>query len=158
MTTSNSSVARRLFEEVWNGKRDDIIDEIFDPSCIAHLESWEVHGPDQFRNMRSEILESFPDLHLEVLDIIEDGDQVAVRWAAEATLQGTGFGMPATGNSVHFRGMTWLVIEGGRITRSWDAWNLSQVIQEFLYAQPGDEGAGPPASLRLLRKTGDSQE
>lgn len=158
MTTTNASVARRLFEEVWNDKRDDIIDEIFDPSCIAHLESWEVHGPQQFKNMRSEILESFPDLHLEVLDVIGEGSQIAVRWAAEATLQGAGFGMPATGNSVRFRGMTWLVIKKGRITRSWDAWNLSQVIQEFLYAQPGDESATAAASLRLLRKTGDSRE
>jgi len=155
MTTSNSTVARRLFEDVWNGKRDDIIDEIFDPLCTAYLESWEVHGPQEFRAMQAEILESFPDLRLEVLDVIEAGDQVAVRWQAEATLQGSGFGMPASGSQVRFRGMTWLVIENGRITKSWDAWNLSQVIQEFLYAQPGNETATAAANLRLLRKQED---
>jgi len=158
MTLSNADVARRLFEDIWNDKRDDIIDEIFDPKCIAYLESWEVHGPQQFRAMRAEILESFPDLRLEVLDIIEDGDKVAVRWAAEATLQGSGFGMPVSTNEVRFRGMTWLVIEHGRITRSWDAWNLSQVIQEFLYAQPGSENATAATNLRLLRKQEDKRD
>ena len=158
MTTthrSNTAVARRLFEEVWNGKRDDLIDELYDPACVSLLEGWELEGPDEFRAMRSEILESFPDLQLEIRGVLEDGENVAVRWIATATHQGEGFGLSASGGSVQFRGMTWLTFRDGRIIKSWDSWNLNQVIQELLYSSPGDTGIA--AGLKLLRQP-DSPE
>lgn len=123
-------IGRRWFEEVWNARRDESVDELMAPDSIGHVEGGEYRGPAGFREMRAMFLSALPDVHLEVEDILSsaDGKRAAVRWRAYGTHGGEGFGLKATNRNIDVRGTTWLVVENGKVVEGWDTWNLNGLI------------------------------
>jgi predicted ester cyclase len=67
-------------------------------------------------------------VHIEVEDILADGDRAAVRWRATGTHAGDGFGFAATKRGIDVRGTTWLIAKNGKIVEGWDTWNLNAMI------------------------------
>lgn len=121
-------IGRRWFEEVWNARRDDAVDELMSADALGHVEGGEVRGPAGFREMRAGFLTALPDVHIEIEDILADGNRAAVRWRAYGTHGGEGFGLAATNRRIDVRGTTWLVVEDGKIVEGWDTWNLNGLI------------------------------
>ena len=121
MSTNNANLARRWFEEVWNQRRTDTIDELLPPEGRCHTDAGLIVGPEVFKEkMHGPLLAAFPDLRVELEDVLASGDQVAVRWRVTATHDGDGLGMRATGKRVSFRGVTWLRYEDGKMTEGWN--------------------------------------
>jgi steroid delta-isomerase-like uncharacterized protein len=137
MPTDNERVARRWFEEVWNTRRDETIEELMQPQSLGHMEGGDVRGPGDFKAVRKEMLTAFPDLRVTVEDTLGDGEKVAVRWSAAGTHKGTALGLEATNAPVAFRGITWLVIRDGKIIEGWDAWNQGKLMTEMQSAAAG---------------------
>ena len=133
MTAANdpAAIARRWFEEVWNERRDDTVDELMSADSHGHVEGGDVRGPQAFREMRAMFFAALPDVHLEIEDVVADRDRAAVRWRATGTHAGDGFGFPATKQQVHFRGTTWLTVRDGRIVEGWDTWNLGGLLESL---------------------------
>ncbi|HEX6097588.1 MAG TPA: ester cyclase [Thermoanaerobaculia bacterium] len=126
-----AAIARRWFDEVWNERRDDSVDELMSPDARGHIEGGEAHGPEDFRRMRAMFVAALPDVRIEVEDVVADGERAAVRWRAVGTHAGDGFGFPATRQQVHVRGTTWMVIRNGRIVEGWDTWNLGGLLESL---------------------------
>ena len=126
-----ATVARRWFEEVWNERRDDTVDELMTDDSHGHVEGGEVRGPQAFREMRAMFLSALPDVRIEVEDVVAEGDRAAVRWRATGTHAGDGFGFPATKQQVHVRGTTWMTVRDGRIVEGWDTWNLGGLLESL---------------------------
>ena len=122
------TIARRWFEEAWNERRDDSVDELMSAEAYGHVEGGVVHGPDEFRKMRGTFLAALPDVRIEVEDVIAEGDRAAVRWRAKGTHGGDGFGFAASNRTVDISGTTWLTIRDGRIVEGWDTWNLGGLL------------------------------
>jgi predicted ester cyclase len=125
---SNADVVRRWFRDVWVDGGEVVIDELMVPEAAGVMEGFTIANRDGFKAARRAFLDLFPDLALTLDDVIEEGDKVVVRWSAEGTHRGDGFGFPATNRRVAFRGMTWVELRGGRLVRGWDSWNLGGVI------------------------------
>ena len=125
------TVARRWFEEVWNGRRDESVDDLMAPRAPGHVEGGEVIGPEGFRQMREMFLSALPDVRIEIEDILAEGDRAAVRWRARGTHTGNGFGFEASKRPVDIRGTTWLVVRDGQIVEGWDTWNLSAMLESL---------------------------
>jgi predicted ester cyclase len=106
MTLDLAALGRRWFEEVWNQRRNETIDELMHQEGRGHLEGREVRGPENFKAASAELLRAFPDLRVTVEDAIAQGNQVVVRWNATATHTGAALGLTPTGRSVAVRGMT----------------------------------------------------
>jgi steroid delta-isomerase-like uncharacterized protein len=127
--TDAREVARRWFEEVWNARRSEAIDELMAPDSAGHVEgAGELRGPAEFRRMQSTFISALPDVRLEIEDIVGEGERVAVRWRARGTHTGDGFGFPATRQTVDIRGTSWLVIREGKVVEGWDTWNLGGLL------------------------------
>jgi steroid delta-isomerase-like uncharacterized protein len=132
MSNPNAAVARRWFEEVWNQRRAETVDELLRPDSVGHTESGDVVGPDDFKNkVHAELLAALPDIRVTVEDVIADGDNVVVRWSASGTHRGDGMGLKATGRAVTFRGLTWMVVRGGKLVEGWDAWNQEGLLRQL---------------------------
>lgn len=125
MSETNSQLARRWFDDVWNRRREETVRELLHPGIVGQMEGRVVRSPDEFLQARREMLTALPDLRVEVQGVVSEGDEVAVRWAANAT---------GPGGPVSFRGVTWLVFEGGRIVRGWDSWNQALLMQQLAVA------------------------
>jgi predicted ester cyclase len=124
-------IGRRWFEDVWSKRRDDLVDELMTPDSIGHVEGGEYRGPEGFRQMREMFLSALPDVHIDVEDVISDGDRAAVRWRARGTHTGHGFGFAPTHERIDVRGTTWLVVHGDKIVEGWDTWNLEGMLSSL---------------------------
>lgn len=132
MSETNRAVALRWMNEVWNERREETIDELLTADSVGHMEGGDTRGPEEFRKARLALLDAFPDLHVDVEATVCEGDSVVVRWRVTGTHTGDGLGFRATGSRVAFRGITWLVIRGGRFVEGWDSWNQGSLIQTLM--------------------------
>jgi predicted ester cyclase len=82
----NKATIRRLVEEVLNGGRLELVDDLYAPELAAAARRWIA----PFRT-------SFPDVHMEVLELIAEDDQVVGRFVCSATHQGEWLGHAPTG-------------------------------------------------------------
>jgi len=132
---SNALLARTWFRNVWLPGGESTVHELMHPEAVGHLEGADVHGPAEFLPARAALLDAFPDISVRVDDLIEQGDQVAVRWSVTATHGGDGLGIPASQQKVSFRGITWMRFAHGRVVEGWDAWNQGQLLTSLASAQ-----------------------
>jgi predicted ester cyclase len=88
MSEANKLLLRRWFEQVWNQKSEAAIDQMFGTDGKSHgfpdADSLLV-GPEAFKAVHRVFCGAFPDLHVEVEDVVAEGDRVAVRWRVTMT-------------------------------------------------------------------------
>ncbi len=82
----NKKVVRRLVQEVLNGGRMDVIDDLYSPTLAADAKQWIA----PFRA-------SFPDVQMKVVDLIAEDDKVVGRFTCSATHLGEWLGHAPTG-------------------------------------------------------------
>ena len=134
MTQDNKALARRWFEEVWNQGREATIDELFSADGVTFglgEADTEVRGPAQFKVFFRNLRGAFPDLHLALIDLISEGDKVAVRFIAKGTHTGKGLPFPATGRSIRVAGMSILQIANGKLVKGWNNWDQLGMLQQL---------------------------
>ena len=147
MSEENKTLMRRWFEEVWNRGRAEAIDELFAEDGVAHgLEGTaggELRGPSDFRAFHQRFRESFPDIEVEVVDTISEGDKVAALCTVRGRHQGDALGFGPTGQTVEFAGMTFVRVRDGQIVEAWNNFDFMSMYQQLgaLRLQtPGTEG------------------
>lgn len=134
MAMEESTLARRWFEEVWNQRRDDLMEELASKDVICHGTGGPdeaLHGLDNgFRPFYRTLLGAFPDIQFTVEEAIRQGDIAAVRWSARATHAGDHLGFPATNKPVTVTGMSFARIEDGKIAEAWDNWDMMGMMKQ----------------------------
>lgn len=144
MSASNATLARRWFEEVWNERRTEIIDELVTPESVCFWEAGELRGKQAFMDLvHGPFVTAFPDLRVEVQEVADAGDVAVVRWTAAATHTGDLPGMPATGRRINFRGLTWIRYRDGKMVEGFDCWNQAGLFQAL-------QSGSPPPSMTLV--------
>ena len=130
---ANKAVVRRLVAEVLNGGRLEVIDELFAPELAPQARRWIA----PFRA-------SFPDVHMEIVDLIAEGDKVVGRFTCSATHLGEWLGHAPTGRRFErVDEVTIFRLGDGRIADSWSLEDtLSRLRQLGLIAGP-DPGGEP---------------
>ena len=129
MSESNRALARRWFQEVWNDRRTETIDEILSAEAIGHMEGMETRGTADFKKVREGLLEAFPDFRIIVEDMVAEGDNVVVRWRVRGSHRGHGLGFAPSGRAADFRGMTWMRFADGKLVEGCDSWNQGELMQ-----------------------------
>ena len=86
MTEANKEVVRRLVAEVLNGGHLEVVDELYAPELAPAARRWIA----PFRA-------SFPDVRMEIVELIAEGDKVVSRFTCSATHLGEWLGHPPTG-------------------------------------------------------------
>ena len=86
MSQDNKAVIRRLIAEVLNGGRLEVVDELYAPELAPAARCWIT----PFRV-------SFPDVQMEIVDLIAEGDKVVGRFTCSATHLGAWLGHAPTG-------------------------------------------------------------
>jgi predicted ester cyclase len=118
VSETNKKIVTRLVTEVLNHGRLDVIDELYTPDLARRARRWIT----PFR-------ESFPDLHMEIVDLIAEGDKVAGRFTCTGTHLGTWRGHPPTGRQFHRVPEVYIfTIHNGQIA---DAWGLEDTYRRL---------------------------
>ena len=115
---ANKAVVRRLFDEVWNGRRLDAIDELYAPDYVVDYRPYAPvrRGRDAVRAMVEGAWQTFPDYHEELLAMVAEGDHVSVHLRITGTQNGTWGPVPPTGKRLEFEEMLLLTFDDqGRV-------------------------------------------
>jgi steroid delta-isomerase-like uncharacterized protein len=146
-STDPADVARAYFEAV--SSRDlDAMEAFYEPGGTG-----EIHGlvsltvPGTYRAWFGSLFRAFPDLEMEVLDVIGGGEVAAVRWRATGTFDGEDRfeGLAPNGAQVTIGGCDVLRIRGGRIHRN-DAYTNGADLARQLGALP-PQGSLPERAM-----------
>jgi predicted ester cyclase len=107
--TEPKAVVRRLIEEVLNGGRLELIDELYTPELAAGARRWIA----PFR-------ESFPDVEMRIVELIAEGEKVAGRFHCSATNLGPWRGRPPTRRRFERVDEVYIFrVRDGRIAEAW---------------------------------------
>ena len=132
MSAENIALVRRWFEEVWNQRRSETIDELITPESVCYADNGPIRGPSEFKQRQFEpFLAAFPDLRVEVEDAIGQGEHVVVRWKAVGNHTGEGLGMSPTGRPVAVHGMSWVIVRDGKFGMGWQSSNIVEGIRNL---------------------------
>jgi len=131
-TRSPSEVSRLWFGDMWNNRDTGLARELMAPDATGIFEGGRTMvGPDDFITFQKAFLEAVPDLKVEMVKSIADGDEVCVHWRGSGLHCGEGLGCPASGKQIEFQGVTWLTVKDGRIVAGQDFWNLGGLMQHL---------------------------
>jgi predicted ester cyclase len=112
------ALVRRFVDEAVNGGHDELIGELFAPDMEESAREW-------FGAFRA----SFPDVHMDVVQLVAEGDTVVGRFECSATHLGEWRGNAPTGrrfekvDEVYF-----FTFSGDRIA---SAWGLEDTLDRF---------------------------
>jgi steroid delta-isomerase-like uncharacterized protein len=132
MSSQNSELIRRWFEQVWNQGRLEAIDQMSHPHTRGYGQA--EHGRqidmNEFKQLWHNLRAAFPDIRVTIHDTVEQGDKVAARWTANMTHQGNFLGFAASGRTASITGISFQRIEDGKIIEGWDNWDqLGLLVQ-----------------------------
>jgi predicted ester cyclase len=146
---SNKALVRRLYEEGFNDGNLDIVAQLVSPEVVTHnpiiLDA--PTGPDSIRGGIVMLRRAFPDLRVEVLDLIAEGDRVA----AFLLFSGTNSGDYRRGGATNRHGsmrafFIWRVAEG-RLVECWGVADRFALLQQLGIIPSDDELAAKMPEL-----------
>jgi predicted ester cyclase len=86
------------------------------PSTVERFPDEECHGPDAIKAYFDRLFRAVPDLHMEPIKLVEDGDTVFVRWHLTGTHTGPGFaGLEPTGKRIELDGIDHFTLSDGKV-------------------------------------------
>lgn len=105
----NKAVIRRMIDEVMNASRLEVLDELYTPGLAEAARRW--IAPFQA---------SFPDMQMEIVDLVAEGDTVVGRFRCSGTHLGVWRGHAPTGRRfTRIDEVGIFRIHDGRITHAW---------------------------------------
>ena len=116
-----ANLVRRFLDEVVNGGRLELIDDLWTPDLRWHGGSMgEVEGLGAYRVMMAANTQgAFKDMHLEVDDLVSVDDRVVVRFTNSGTQVGSFMGTPPSGKHATWLGIGIYRVAHGRIAEAW---------------------------------------
>lgn len=143
MADDDSQVTRRLFEDVWNGGKLQVLEELLDPSFEGRDP---LRGPltaEQYRNAVKGFRLAFPDLRFELNAVVAADNHVTTRWTMRCTHLGPFLGTESTGKSAQVTGINLAELRNGKLVSEYSEWDALA-----LFRQLGLEDVSLPLAAR----------
>jgi steroid delta-isomerase-like uncharacterized protein len=131
MVEDNKRLVQRWFDAVWNRGREDTVDQLMAPDALVHGLGEAIRGPAAFKRFHAAYREAFPDVRIDVEDLVAEGDKVAFRWSATATHRGASLGFAATNRNVRFEGMGIIRVQNGKLVEGWNTFDQLGMLQQL---------------------------
>jgi steroid delta-isomerase-like uncharacterized protein len=127
------TVLRTWFEEVWNQGREETIDRLFARDGLAHglPGAAPLRGPEAFKPFFRNFRSAFPDIRIDVIRTVTEGDMGAIHLRVTGTHTGHTLGLPATGKPAEFSGMCIARIRDGQIVEAWNSFDFLTFYQQL---------------------------
>jgi steroid delta-isomerase-like uncharacterized protein len=135
---------RRLIDAYNKGFLDEF-DPLVSDDVVLIREGEKAHGREEFKAVLAKLQRAFPDIQYRIDDVIVAGNRIALRWEASGTHRGEYLGVPATGRTVTYTGITMYERgDDGKIARVWVAADLLSLLRRLHEERTG---ATPEATV-----------
>ncbi len=117
---ANITVVKTFVDEVINKGDIDKADELWTRDMKWHFGETTLNGIDAYKkSLRASIGSAFQDMHLDILKIVADNDNVTLYFTNSGLNTGSFNGMPPTNKYAKWHGMGIYHIVNGKITEAW---------------------------------------
>ena len=118
---NNKAIVRRFYDEVMGQGRVEVLDEIMVEDFVDHGEALfdSPRGRETLRQGIAGTHEILAGLHVELHEIIAEGDLVGVHGTMRCRHAGAFLGVNPTGHELSWQGLAIFRIENGRIAERW---------------------------------------
>ena len=131
-TEQNKALAKRIWEEMFNHKNLTVIDELFTSDYTFHgPQGHDFSGTENLKQLVSHYLEAFPDLHVEVEDLVAEGDKLASRVTIRGTHKGELQGIAPTGKKVTTTTILITRFADGKVAEDWESRDDLGLLQQL---------------------------
>ena len=128
------ALARRLYER-WNKDKATalaVIDELCATDIVVHGGGGnEMRGIKDFKKSMGELFDAFSDFHLEIDDMVTEGDKVAARYTWTGVHKGAFMGIPPTNKKLTVWEIDIIRIAGGKFVESWARMDTLGMMQQL---------------------------
>jgi steroid delta-isomerase-like uncharacterized protein len=132
---ANKEIVLQMYEEVWNRKNLDFVNEAVSPDFKDHPPKRFFEVPIRGREALYEAAVGFhagiPDFHDRMIEIVAEGDRVVYLGEITGTHTGTLFGVPASGKSVKILGINYFRLEDGKVVERWGIFDVMGMMQQI---------------------------
>jgi steroid delta-isomerase-like uncharacterized protein len=131
-TEENKATNRRFYEEVINQKHLAVVDEIAGDNYASHsFPPGLPPGREGLKAFVSAFHAAFPDGHLNIDQMIAEGDTVATRVTFRGTHTGDFMGIPATGKQVAVPALDMARYDNGKLVEQWGGPDQMSLMQQL---------------------------
>lgn len=128
----NKAVVEGMIEELFNKKNVDSLGDFSAEGVVERNPPPTTKpGLEGMKEMFHMFLNAFPDIHIEVEDLIAEGDAVVMRATTTGTHQGDFMGIPATGKKVSYGEIHIVKIAGGKFVEHWGVEDQMGLMQQL---------------------------
>lgn len=134
MSESAEALVRLWFDEVWNRGDASAIDRLLAPNAVVHGLSPDgkpLVGREAFKPFYEQFRTGFPDLHVTIDQVLNQGDRVAVYCLVHGTHTGPMMGKAPTNLPVSFTGMVIVRTDGQYLVEGWNAWDFLRCFTQI---------------------------
>jgi predicted ester cyclase len=143
-------ILHRLFDEVINGDRLDLIDELFAAEYQSHGPfPWGVHTRNDLRRFGFVRALGFPDAEVTLDEVFSSGELVAYTGVLRATNTAEILGVPPTGGRMQIRMIGIFRLRGTQLVEHWGLVDELGLLQQI--------GITPDSIRSLVPTSGRSE-
>jgi predicted ester cyclase len=128
----SEALLRRITEEIWNGRRHDLVDELIAEDLVDHVDMPGLNGTGRDRYLASVKMmhAAFSDYHEQIEFVVADDERAVSYVRLTGTHDGDLMGLGPTGRAVDVRAMGILRFAHGQAVERWGIGdNLTQMQQ-----------------------------
>lgn len=130
-TEANKEIVRRYYEDVLNGGRTALLDQLATPDYEEHDPlPGQRTGLEGLKDRVTMLLTGLSP-HFTVEDVIAEGQKVVVRWTNSGTHVGEFFGIPPTGKSFQISGVDIHRLQEGMMAEHWHVVDVFALLQQL---------------------------
>ena len=132
MSDQYKTAARNFIEKGLNQKDLSALETYFSPELIDHaLPTGLPAGLEGRKIFASALLAAFPDLRVEVKELIAEGEKLVTRYSVHGTHRGELMGIPPTGKEVFITGTAIDRFENGKSIEHWEIIDQVGLMQQL---------------------------
>jgi len=127
----NKELVRRFFDEVWNKGNFAALDELVDNDFKGEDPVIGTFDKAAYLEVVKGYRTAFPDLKLEIVSIVGEGNFVATRWIARGTNKGPFLGMEPTGKSAVTTGLGMAEVRNGKFVSDFNVYDSISLLKQL---------------------------
>ncbi|MDQ6692155.1 MAG: ester cyclase [Candidatus Dormibacteraeota bacterium] len=138
----NKTNVLRLYEEVLNQGRLEVLDEIAMADHVEHNPFPQQRQGVEGLKQRASVVRAAFNPQFTIEHVLQEGDKVAVMWTNLGTHVGEWFGFSPTGKSITAHGVDIFRLRDGRLAEHWDVVDTTDFLAKVgvLPARPAAAG------------------
>lgn len=130
--TENKIVITRLYEDILNRRKPEMLDKIVAEDYVDHYPiPNRPTGPARVKMQMEEMFKSFPDINYSLEDLVAEGELVAARYTLQGTHEGLFMDIEPTGKRVSVSGMDFFRFNDGLICEYWELLDKLSLLRQL---------------------------